>query len=372
MGAGSAPSGPGSGTGAATPAHPGTGTGSVGTPGASPPAGGSTSWLAGGGPSLVEQQTTTSPTPSGGRSGSAAGAGSSAQAAVDSAQASVAQARAQVIQAQQGLDNLDLVSPQDGTVTSLDATVGQVVGGQGIVTSSTTTGNPSGGALPNGSAVSAGAAGAAAAGAGGASGSGGGAATGAGSGSPVTAAPAAPAVMTVADLASLQVKASVPELDVARVGTGLPARITVNALPGRTLPGSVASVDVLPASGTSVQYGTAVAFAAAPPGLRPGMSASVSIAVRSAGDTALLPSVAVSPVGGPGSGVATVQVLGPDGQTGMRRIGVGITSDTTTQVTSGLAPGELVVLPDPATTTTFRRGGPPGTQGGGQSGTGGG
>jgi macrolide-specific efflux system membrane fusion protein len=106
-----------------------------------------------------------------------------------------------------------------------------------------------------------------------------------------------------------------------------------------------------------VQYGTAVGLTAAPTGLRPGMSASVSIVVAQAGDTTFVPSVALTTSGGVGATTATAQVLGTDGQTSQRAVGVGLTSDTTTQVTSGLAPGELVVLPDPTGASEF--GGPP-------------
>jgi hypothetical protein len=92
--------------------------------------------------------------------------------------------------------------------------------------------------------------------------------------------------------------------------------------------------------------------------------------VRQAPDTSFLPSAAVTPIGGPGATTATVQVLGPDGQPQPRTIGIGLTSDSTTQVTSGLSRGELVVLPDPTTPNPFGQGGPPRNNGGGGQGGG--
>jgi hypothetical protein len=301
------------------------------------------------------------------------------EANVLSARAKLDQDRAARIQAEQATDNLDLIAPEDGTVVSLDGLVGQVAGPQGIVLSSTATGNPAGGRLPDGSAISSGAGsgqsattgGSTAAAAGGAAG--GAAASSGSAGASVTAAPSAPAVMTIANLAAMQVLAQVPELDVGKVANGQPVAVSVNALPGQKIPGSVTSINLLPGSQATVQYGTAVLMPTPPPGMRPGMSASVSITTRQANDVTFLPSVAVTPVGGPDSGQGTVQVLQPDGSTAPRTIGTGLSSDTVTQVTSGLSLGDLVVLPDQsAASAATVRGlrGPPG--GGGGSGGGGG
>ena len=185
----------------------------------------------------------------------------------------------------------------------------------------------------------------------------------------MTAAPGAPAVMTIANLAAMQVLAQVPELDVGKVANGQPVAVSVNALPGQKIPGAVTSINLLPGSQTTVQYGTAVLMPTPPPGMRPGMSASVSITTRQANDVTFLPSVAVTPVGGPDSGQGTVQVLQPDGSTAPRTIGTGLSSDTVTQVTSGLSLGDLVVLPDQSATSaaTLR-----GLNGGGGRGAGGG
>ena len=286
--------------------------------------------------------------------------------------------------ARQATENLDLITPQAGTVVSLDGLVGQVAGPQGIVVSSTATGNPAGGRLPDGSAISSGAGsgqaasggGSPTAGASGASGASGSAAGGAGSGSAgsgVTAAPTAPAVMTIADLSGIQVLAQVPELDIGQVTGGQPVAVSVNALPGQKIPGLVATINLLPGSGPTVQYATAVALTSPPLGLRPGMSASVAITTRQANNVTFLPTVAVTPLGGPNSGLATVTVLAPDGTTTQRTIGTGLSSDTTTQVTSGLSVGELVVLPESNTPNAVGPGSgrPAGSGSGGSSRSGG-
>ena len=69
-----------------------------------------------------------------------------------------------------------------------------------------------------------------------------------------------------------------------------------------------------------------------------------------------------------------MQVLGPDGVPQARTVGLGLSSDTLTEIRSGLAPGELVVLPDPNTGNAFAPGEPPprlDNNGGGGSGGGG-
>ncbi|GAA4871789.1 efflux RND transporter periplasmic adaptor subunit [Actinomycetospora straminea] len=327
-----------------------------------PPGGGGTGSGTGGGGT-----TTTAPN-AGGGAGGAAGA-TTPEGQVAQAEASLAQAEASVIQAENATEDLELSSPQDGTVVSLDIGPGQLVPAGGTTTSSTGSGNPTGGTLPDGTAGGTGAA-AAAAGAG----AGAGAASGSTGGAQVTGAPTTPAALTVLDLTTLQIRADVPELDVGRLAVGQPVEVSVNALPGQALPGTVSGVDLLPGSGSSVQYGTNVTLTGPPPNLRPGMSASVAVTVAQTPNVSFLPSVAVTPIGGEGATDGTVQVLGPDGVPQPRTVGLGLSSDTVTEIRSGLAPGELVVLPDPNTANPFGpgQGPPPSTDGGGNRGGGGG
>ena len=49
--------------------------------------------------------------------------------------------------------------------------------------------------------------------------------------------------MTVLDLTTMQVRADVPELDVGRLAVGQPVEVSVNALPGQALPGTVSAVE---------------------------------------------------------------------------------------------------------------------------------
>ncbi|NMO89117.1 efflux RND transporter periplasmic adaptor subunit [Actinomycetospora sp. TBRC 11914] len=296
------------------------------------------------------------------------------EANIRTALANLDTAKANVINAEQNLQNLDLVAPEDGTVVSLDGVVGQLVSSNGVVVSSTATGNPAGGRLPDGSSISSGASSGQSTTTGSSTSSSSGSSSSSSSttsSSSSTTQQTAPAVMTIANLQAMQVLAQVPELDVGKVANGQPVAVSVNALAGQKIPGSVTAINLLPGSQSTVQYGTTVLMPTPPAGMRPGMSASVSITTRQATNVTFLPSAAVTPIGGADSGQATVQVLQPDGSTVQRTIGTGLASDTVTQVTSGLQVGDLVALPEAAATST-PRGGPGGGAPGGGGGPGGG
>ena len=96
---------------------------------------------------------------------------------------------------------------------------------------------------------------------------------------------------------------------------------------------------------------------------------SVSVTVAQAPNVSFLPSAAITPTGGAGATPGTVQVLGPDGVPQARTVGLGLSSDTTTEIRSGLAPGELVILPG-ATAEIQPGQGPPGGRNSGNGGGG--
>lgn len=90
-----------------------------------------------------------------------------------------------------------------------------------------------------------------------------------------------PAVQIV-DLSELRVEVNVSDTDVARLREGMPATVSVDALPGQTFPGKVSFI-----APTATVVGNVRTYAvrvtlddANPVGLRPGMSARVAIAVE--------------------------------------------------------------------------------------------
>jgi macrolide-specific efflux system membrane fusion protein len=252
-------------------------------------------------------------------------------------QAQVDQGQVSVEQAQQTLNNTTLVAPGDGTVTAVNGTIGGRAG--------SSSGSTSGSGASSGSAASS-------------------------SSSSTTS-----GLIVITNLSALQVKASLAEIDVAKVKAGQDAVVTLNAMPDTPQPAKVAAVDLTATSGTNsvVTYGVTLTLTTPPQGLRPGQSASVAITVARADDALTIPSAAMQTVGAAHS--VTVQV---NGQESRRTIEIGVRSESLVQVTSGLNEGDQVVVaaatPAAGAGGTGRAGGTGGTGGfggGGLGGTGG-
>jgi multidrug efflux pump subunit AcrA (membrane-fusion protein) len=86
-----------------------------------------------------------------------------------------------------------------------------------------------------------------------------------------------------------------------------------------------------------------VTFDAAPTDLLVGQSANVMVTTANAAKVLAVPSSAVSGIKG-ASGSVTVR-RSADGATEVRTVGVGLLGDQTTEITSGLTEGDVVVLP---------------------------
>jgi len=224
------------------------------------------------------------------------------------AQASVTQARAQLTQAQQTMGYTTLVSPADGVVSAINGLVGQTVSGSGISVSQGTTTAGAGSSSSSSSS---------------------------GSGS------SSSAFMTITNLDALTVKAGFAETDAAKLQIGQPAAISFNALTSTQAAGTVSQIDVNSTLVSNVvTYFATVAITKVPPGVKPGMTASVTVTVDRREGVLNLPSAAVR-----GSGTTgTVTVMTGKTQT-TETVGVGLRGDTNTEITSGLKEGDTVVLP---------------------------
>ncbi len=147
-------------------------------------------------------------------------------------------------------------------------------------------------------------------------------------------------LLLMPDLSKMQVKAGVHESVVERVKPGMRARITI---PGQTLYGEVISVAPVTRpggwwSGNVVKYDTIITL---PPvdGLKPGMSAEVKLVIDRHENVVTIPVTAV---------VETAQnafcwIMTAAG-TQRRSLELGDADDNVAQVTSGLQPGDEVVL----------------------------
>jgi macrolide-specific efflux system membrane fusion protein len=139
----------------------------------------------------------------------------------------------------------------------------------------------------------------------------------------------------------LSVKAGFAETDAAKLKVGQPAVISFSALPNAQASGVVTEVD---ANSTLVSnvvtYYATVSITKVPTGVKPGMTASVTVTINRRDGVLTLPSAAVRGAGSTG----TVTVENGKQQSTVT-VGVGVRGDTLTEITAGLTAGETVVLP---------------------------
>jgi len=146
--------------------------------------------------------------------------------------------------------------------------------------------------------------------------------------------------IVIADLTELAVEISVSEVDVADLSVGKEATVTIDALSGQTLAGAVKSISP---NGTAtsgvVSYQVEISLSDTDKRLRPDMSATADIITQLAENAVAVPNSAIKSDGT----TKYVQVLTSAGATEKRTITVGISDETYTQVTEGLAAGDAVL-----------------------------
>lgn len=151
---------------------------------------------------------------------------------------------------------------------------------------------------------------------------------------------------------AMNVQVPVQEQDAPYVRTGQTATIDFTAL-GITGTGTVVGDALEPAASSStsgaasflggstsdvVSYPVTVTIANAPPGLLPGMSATVSWVATSRSDVLAVPTSALQ-----GSDAGTVVRVLVDGQPRTIPVGIGLSTSSLSQITSGVLAGEQVI-----------------------------
>ncbi len=145
--------------------------------------------------------------------------------------------------------------------------------------------------------------------------------------------------LTIAS-ARYEVTADVVESDIAAMSVGQEATVAVDAI-AATIGGTVSAIAPAASAGSSgvVSFPVTVTLTGAPAGLRAGMTADITIVTASATEVLTVPSEALQGT----AGSYRVRVLGADGVPVSRAVTVGLVTNTTAEVTSGLAEGETVV-----------------------------
>ena len=142
---------------------------------------------------------------------------------------------------------------------------------------------------------------------------------------------------------TLIVVAQVDESDVGRIQGDMPARVTLDSYPDRSVEGKVFEILSEGKNVSNViQYGIKIKVQPVPPYYRSQMTANVSFLLQSKPRALLLPAGAVRE--GPG-GVKQVLVPGAEGSAPPpREIKTGVESGESVEVLSGLAAGDKVLI----------------------------
>lgn len=132
----------------------------------------------------------------------------------------------------------------------------------------------------------------------------------------------------------------VDEVDVIHIQEGMEARITVEAVPGRSWVGEVITVDMMGRAEDGIaQYGVFIEVEDTSD-LKPGMTANVEIFVGEKKNVLLIPIEAVFEH----DGQVVVEVLGDDGRPVMVPVELGLVDDRQAEAVAGLEEGQKVIV----------------------------
>lgn len=160
--------------------------------------------------------------------------------------------------------------------------------------------------------------------------------------------------ITVLDPMSVRVDVNVDETDVVKVRVGMPATVTLEALPDRRLTGRVVGVGM---AGTVTQgivtYPISISVQARDP-LPSGITATATITIDQRENVLLVPNRAVR-TQGRNRIVEVITGQQPNGQPlrETRQVRAGLSNDQFTEILEGLREGDIVVIPQ--TTTAAAR-----------------
>ncbi|MDQ2787049.1 MAG: efflux RND transporter periplasmic adaptor subunit [Chloroflexota bacterium] len=170
-----------------------------------------------------------------------------------------------------------------------------------------------------------------------------------------------PPAFDLVDDSQLHIDVSVSESDAATVQVGQAALISLDSVPGQTLPGSVERVSPVATTTSNVTaFPVRIAIAPTQAPVKPGANATVQIVTATHANVLTVPARAVTQV----NGQPAVTVLF-NGSTFLVPIRTGLSDGRNTEVLSGVNEGDTVVLPAAGTGST---GGAPGGAGGARPG----
>lgn len=144
------------------------------------------------------------------------------------------------------------------------------------------------------------------------------------------------------------VTVNLTEIDVPKVKEGDRATVTATSQPNKTYTGRVMSVNIVGTVSSGVtSYPVIIQLDTDATELLPNMSVQANIITMTKDNALLVPTSAVTTK----NGQATVRVI-QNGKPVAVNVTTGLTSDTETEITSGLSDGETIVTSAPIATTT--------------------
>ena len=149
------------------------------------------------------------------------------------------------------------------------------------------------------------------------------------------------AFMVLTNTTSMVLHGTVGEADVSKLKLSQVANVTVDALSGQKMTGKVTSLDPVATISQGVPvYGIDITIDVTGTGLRAGMSGTAAVILASKSNVLTVPNTTIRTV----NGQRGVQVL-KDGEVVDTAVQFGLSNDTVTEVISGLAEGDTVVIP---------------------------
>jgi HlyD family secretion protein len=263
-----------------------------------------------------------------------------------SSAATVKSAQSQLTTAQNNLNNVQLTAPFDGYIVQVNGAVGASTGSSGSAsTLSSASGGSTGSASASGSSSS--------------SGSG---------------------FSIVVSSTNLQLSAEINEADISKVQVGQSVAFTVDTYPNKTFTGKLASLSPEAAAVSNVQMYKAIISIDDYSQLKSGLPATISIITNTAQGVTYVPLEAFDfartylasvgstrtgrtgnstggNIGSQGFSGAAIQnhnmvVVMKNGKETRKIVTTGISDDSNTEIKSGLAAGDVVVLSDPTLKTS--------------------
>ena len=152
----------------------------------------------------------------------------------------------------------------------------------------------------------------------------------------------------------MQILATVDETDISKVSAGQSAKITFDALSGKTYEGKVAKVSALGKATNNVTTYDVTISITSPTDIKLGMNGNVTIPVNSKKNVLIVPVEAIRPQNGKNN----VLVSDANQQNGrkLQEVQTGLANETYMEIVSGLKEGDTVLIPMPVSSQQKQQG----------------